>query len=113
MVVATLRQLFAISSLLPRARRITATTPVAISGPAAGHAALRTAADPSGRRVLGALAGGGITLTPWGTALVGEQGFARAFVTADQPTGLERRYGLNRSGGEAASGTPGSRLLTR
>ena len=89
------------------ARRITARTPVSISGPAAGHPALRTAADPAGRRVLGVLAGGGITLTPWGTALVGEQGFARAFATADQPTGLERRYGLNRNGGEGGPGHAG------
>jgi secreted PhoX family phosphatase len=89
------------------ARRITARTPVALSGPAAGHPSLRTAADPAGRRVLGALAGGGITLTPWGTALVGEQGYARAFATADQPTGLERRYGLSRSGGEGGTGSAG------
>lgn len=34
-------------------RRITGNTPCAVSGPAAGHALLRTAADPSGRRVLG------------------------------------------------------------
>src|SRR5438034_8641215 len=35
------------------ARRITARTPCAIAGPAAGHALMRTAADPSGRVVLG------------------------------------------------------------
>jgi secreted PhoX family phosphatase len=81
------------------ARRITANTPLVLSGPAAGHASLKTAADPGGRRVLGALAGGGLSLTPWGTALVGEHGFAEVFATADQPTLHERRYGLRRTGG--------------
>ncbi|HDJ1442466.1 TPA: DUF839 domain-containing protein, partial [Serratia rubidaea] len=34
-------------------RRITANTPMQFSGPAAGHPLLQTAADPSGRQVLG------------------------------------------------------------
>jgi secreted PhoX family phosphatase len=79
------------------ARRITATTKVTISGPAAGHVLLKTAADASGRQALGVLAGGAVTITPWGTCLSGEPGFAETFSTADQPTRPERRYGLQRS----------------
>ena len=81
------------------ARRITASSPVDIRGPAAGHALLKTAADPGGRHVLGALPRGGAALTPWGTCLMGEEGFAEYFRTADQPTAHERRYGLHASMG--------------
>ncbi|MFQ6172346.1 PhoX family protein [Oryzobacter sp. R7] len=75
-----------------RNRRITAQTPFAVDGPAAGHPLLRTAADPVGRTVLGTLnncAGG---TTPWGTVLSGEENFNQYFVATS--TAETRRYGI-------------------
>ena len=51
----------------PWARRITASTPMSFSGPAAGHRLMQTAADPSGRRVLGTHKNSGSGITPRGT----------------------------------------------
>ncbi|MFI9641297.1 PhoX family protein [Micromonospora sp. NPDC051925] len=86
----------------PYNRRVTAlSTKFELTGPAAGSAWLRTAADPKGRTVVGTLnncAGG---VTPWGTVLSGEENFNQYFVGADAaPAELKPkfdRYGITTS----------------
>lgn len=76
------------------ARRITATTPMALGGPAAGHALLRTAADPQARQVLGTLANCAANATPWGTYLTGEENIQGYFEPPAEPDAHQRRWGL-------------------
>jgi hypothetical protein len=80
------------------ARRITGDTPIRISGPAAGDPAMRTAADPAGRRVLGTLNNCANGFTPWGTYLTCEENFNGYFQTdSTDPAAITthmRRYGV-------------------
>lgn len=80
------------------ARRINALTPCTVSGPAAGHLLMRTAADASGRNVLGALGLAGVARTPWGTCLASESDWAAYFDGGDYATADQRRAGLQRKG---------------
>ncbi|MFC3987552.1 PhoX family protein, partial [Actinoplanes siamensis] len=81
-------------------RRITAlATRFELTGPAAGTEALRTAADPGGRTVIGTLSNCSGGITPWGTVLSGEENFNQYFVGADQAPEAARpglaRYGIS------------------
>ena len=80
----------------PWARRITANTPMAFAGPAAGHAMLKTAADSVGLRPLGTLNNCASGITPWGTYLTSEENFINYFNGPDQPSPHEARWGLRK-----------------
>ncbi|MGI9387129.1 MAG: PhoX family protein, partial [Methyloligellaceae bacterium] len=80
-------------------RRITADTPMKITGPARGHELLKTAADPSGRTTLGTWNNCGNGRTPWGTYLACEENFNGYFSASDdtfEPTDAMKRYGVGK-----------------
>ncbi|GGC10985.1 transcriptional initiation protein Tat [Marinobacterium zhoushanense] len=79
-----------------RNRRITAYTPMELTGPAAGHELMKTAADSSGRKPLGTFNNCANGQTPWGTYLTCEENFHGYFGASgalDLPA-REKRYGL-------------------
>src|SRR5690606_35474881 len=82
----------------PYNRRIHANTPIALSGPAAGHALLRTVADLDGRRVLGTFQNCANGQTPWGTYLTCEENFTDVFGSSDPALVLsaeQQRYSVS------------------
>lgn len=80
----------------PYARRFTATTPFAVGGPAAGHALMKTAADPAGRTVLGTFNNCASGQTPWGTYLSGEENWAGYFAGGEKIDADQRRWGMRK-----------------
>ncbi|WP_433117041.1 PhoX family protein [Micromonospora sp. CA-246542] len=98
----------------PYNRRVTAlSTKFDLTGPAAGSAWLKTAADPKGRTVVGTLNNCSGGVTPWGTVLSGEENFNQYFVGADAAP-AELKPKLDRYGISTASRYPsGSRKWER
>ncbi|CAM3883385.1 hypothetical protein VA7868_00343 [Vibrio aerogenes CECT 7868] len=79
-----------------RNRRITANTAMQLTGPAAGHALLKTQNDPTGTRVSGTFNNCANGQTPWGTYLTCEENFDDFFgsKTSRNLTADEKRYGM-------------------
>jgi len=79
-------------------RRITANTPMEITGPAAGNDMLKTKVDPSGTRISGTIANCANGQTPWGTYLTCEENFNKYFgVGTNDTTEISpsyKRYGI-------------------
>jgi len=83
-----------------RNRRITACTPMRISGPASGHRLLRTAYSPDGTRARGTMNNCSHGVTPWGTYLTCEENWAGYFANREaDPPREHRRYGVRNTPG--------------
>lgn len=78
-------------------RRITATTPMAVSGPMRGAESMKTASDPKGETILGTINNCSMGATPWGTYLTCEENWKNYFVNRD-PADYEERVGHKRYG---------------
>ncbi|MEM7299560.1 MAG: PhoX family phosphatase [Pseudomonadota bacterium] len=81
----------------PVNRRITADTPMDITGPAAGHDLLKTAADATGTKSLGTWNNCGNGETPWGTYLACEENFNGYFSSSNKEMEIPaefKRYGI-------------------
>jgi secreted PhoX family phosphatase len=76
-------------------RRITARTPMLISGPAKGHPKMKTKYAPKGDRTRGTLNNCSHGVTPWNTYLVAEENWASYFLNTSKDYPREqKRYGI-------------------
>ena len=82
----------------PFNRRITPDTEMELTGPAAGHDLLKTAADPTGTKSRGTWNNCGNGSTPWGTYLTCEENFNGYFSAAEEDHQVSpelKRYGVS------------------
>lgn len=82
----------------PYNRRVTPDTTMQMTGPAAGHDLLKTAADPDGTTPLGTYNNCGNGSTPWGTYLACEENFNGYFSATDDTHEVSpelQRYGVS------------------
>ena len=82
----------------PYNRRITPQSEMDLTGPAAGHDLLKTAADATGMKSLGTWNNCGNGVTPWGTYLTCEENFNGYFSAADEAHEVSaelKRYGVS------------------
>ncbi len=78
-------------------RKITADTPIEITGPAKAHQLMKTKKDPTGTKSLGTWNNCGNGKTPWGTYLSCEENFNGYFSSSDKNLKLSKefkRYGI-------------------
>lgn len=78
----------------PTNRRITALTPMRLSGPAAGSDYLKTRFSPDGVMTRGTLNNCAYGVTPWGTYMSAEENWAGYFLYAGEQPREMARYGV-------------------
>lgn len=83
----------------PLNRRLSLSSDMIVTGPAAGHQLLKTKADQTGRNVLGTMNNCSGGKTPWGTVLTAEENFQLSFGNRElmqegEVKDIHTRYGL-------------------